>query len=162
MEAILFAASEPIAITKLMQALRAFYSKDAVKEGLDALERRYAAPDRGMAIEKLAGGVRFVTRGELMEPVAAVLGHRRTITLSPAALETLSLIAYKQPIGKADLEAIRGVQCDGVLRSLIELELVRVAGRDESLGRAFLYGTTKKFLEQFGLNGIKDLPRPEA
>jgi segregation and condensation protein B len=145
-----------------MSGLRLLYRKEAVKEGLDALERRYASAEHGIMLERVAGGVRFVTRGELMEPVAAVLGHRRTITLSPAALETLSLIAYKQPIGKADIEAIRGVQSDGVLRSLIELELVRVVGRDESLGRAFLYGTTRKFLEQFGLNGIKDLPRPEA
>ncbi len=116
----------------------------------------------GIALEHVAGGLRLATKHELAEPVAAVLGRPRTIALSPAAIETLSLIAYKQPISKADLESVRGVQCDGVLRNLIELELVRVAGRDESLGRAFLYGTTRKFLEQFGLRGIKDLPRPEA
>ena len=78
------------------------------------------------------------------------------------SLETLSLIAYKQPIGKAALEAIRGVQSDGVLRSLIELGLIRVVGRDQNLGRAFLYGTTKRFLEHFGLRGLQDLPRAEA
>ncbi len=162
LEAILFASAAPIAPAKLAQGLRSFYPREKVVEAVEALERRYAADGHGIAIEQVAGGVRLVTKHELAEPVAAVLGRPRTITLSPAAIETLSLIAYKQPVSKADLESIRGVQCDGVLRSLMELELVRVAGRDESLGRAFLYGTTRKFLEQFGLRGIKDLPRPEA
>ncbi len=115
-----------------------------------------------MQILQIAGGVQLATKPDIHEHMARVLGRRRTLSLSPAALETLSLIAYKQPIGKAALEAIRGVQSDGVLRNLNELGLIRVVGRDQNLGRAFLYGTTKRFLEHFGLRGLKDLPRAEA
>jgi segregation and condensation protein B len=111
---------------------------------------------------EVAGGIQLATKPEVYDQMAQVLGRRRTLSLSHAALETLSLIAYKQPMGKAAIEAVRGVSSDGVLRSLIELGLIRVVGREEGLGRAFLYGTTRKFLEHFGLRGIKDLPRPEA
>jgi segregation and condensation protein B len=139
-----------------------FYDKEAVRAGLESLRQRYERTGSGVQIVDVAGGLQLVTKPEVHEQVTTVLGRRRTLSLTPAALETLSLVAYKQPISKAALEAVRGVQSDGVLKNLIELDLVRVVGREENLGRAFLYGTTKKFLEHFGLRGIKDLPRPEA
>ena len=162
LEAVLFASPEPIPQGKLTRRLRAYYARETVIEGLDLLREKYEAPASGVYLVEVAGGFQLATKPTTFEFVVAVLGQRRTLSLSPAGLETLSLIAYKQPIGKAALEAIRGVQSDGVLRSLIELDLVRVVGRDESLGRAFIYGTTRKFLEHFGLRAIKDLPRPEA
>jgi len=162
LEAVLFGAPEPVPLGKLVRSLRSFYSKEAIREGLERLRKRYESPEAGVQIVEAAGGYRLTTKPDVHEQLASVLGRRRTLSLSPAALETLSLIAYKQPITKASLEAVRGVQTDGVLKSLIELELVRVVGRDEGLGRAFLYGTTKKFLEHFGLRALKDLPRPQT
>ena len=162
LEALLFASPEPLTVSALARGLKVFYTRVEVEAGLRRLAARYERAHSGVQLVRIAGGWRLVTRPEYYEQVASVLGHTRTVSLTPAGLETLSLIAYKQPISKAQVEAIPGVQSDGVLKSLIDLDLVRVVGRDESLGRAFLYGTTRKFLEHFGLNGIRDLPRPEA
>ncbi len=162
MEAVLFAAADPIPAGKLSRSLSQLYDRTEIQAGLERLRRRYESEGSGVQLVEVAGGFRLTTKVELYDYVARVLGRKRTLTLSPAALETLSLIAYKQPISKAGIEAVRGVQSDGVLKHLIELDLVRVVGREEGLGRALLYGTTKKFLEHFGLRGLKDLPRPEA
>ena len=158
----MFASGNPVPARKLFKCLAPFYDREAVQEGLKNLERRYAESRAGIQIIEVAGGYQLTTKPELYEQVSAVLGKKKALSLSPAALETLSLIAYKQPITKAGIEAVRGVQSDGVLKHLIELDLVRVVGREEGLGRALLYGTTRKFLEHFGLRGLKDLPKAET
>jgi segregation and condensation protein B len=113
-------------------------------------------------VEQVAGGYQLLTLPEFGEVLKKL--HQREIDakLTKAAMETLAIIAYKQPILRADIEAIRGVQCGETIRSLMEKHLVKIAGRAEEPGRPILYGTTKRFLELFGLNSTKDLPQPES
>lgn len=130
----------------------------AVLGAVERLNEVYNETGRSFTIERVAGGLRLMTRPELASIVAAFQRGKQTSRLSRAALETLSIIAYKQPMTRAQLEAIRGVACGEVLRSLLERKLVVIKGRAEELGRPMLYGTSKKFLEVFGLASIRDLP----
>lgn len=122
------------------------------------LNQQYESTGRSFRIEKLAGGYRVMTLPQFAGVLAAYHGRRERQALSRAAIETLSIVAYKQPITRATLEAIRGVACGEVLRSLTERRLVTIVGRAEEVGRPILYGTTKQFLELFGLSSVKDLP----
>ena len=128
---------------------------------MEGLNAEYERTGRSFRIEQVAGGYRVMTLPRFAEVVAAFQGSRMRSSLSHAALESLAIIAYKQPVTRAQLEAIRGVACGEVLRSLIDRRLVTIAGRAEELGRPLLYGTTKQFLETFGLSSIKDLPSIE-
>lgn len=130
----------------------------AIREAVDLLNAQYQSTGRSFRIEQVAGGYRVMTIAPLAGAVAAFHGRRERHALSRAAVETLAIIAYKQPLTRATLEAIRGVACGEVLRSLIERRLITITGRADELGRPMLYGTTKKFLEAFGLAGLKDLP----
>lgn len=125
---------------------------------VEHLNEVYAASGRSFRIEAVAGGYRFMTLPQFAPAVAAFHRARQSAKLSRAAVETLAIIAYKQPITRAHLEAIRGVACGEVLRSLMERRLVTIKGRAEELGRPILYGTTKEFLDAFGLSSLKDLP----
>jgi segregation and condensation protein B len=160
-EAILFLAREPLSSRKLCQ-----YS--SLADGTQArtlvrrLNERYDAAGRAFRVEQVAGGYQLLTRRNLapwLRRLAHVPGQTR---LSPPALETLAVIAYRQPVARADIEAVRGVNCGEILRQLMDRDLVRLAGRSAELGRPFLYGTTKRFLELFGLNHLGDLPGGEA
>jgi segregation and condensation protein B len=122
------------------------------------LNEQYAASGRVFRIESVAGGYRVMTLPEMAPVLAAFHTARASNRLSRAAIETLAIIAYKQPLTRAHLEAIRGVSCGEVLRSLLERRLVAIKGRAEELGRPILYGTTKEFLDAFGLASLKDLP----
>ncbi|MEM9064649.1 MAG: SMC-Scp complex subunit ScpB [Planctomycetota bacterium] len=137
----------------------------AVLESVDRLNDCYEETNRAFRIERVAGGLRLMTTGDAAALVAAFRRTRDASKLSKPALETLSIIAYEQPITRARLEAIRGVACGEVLKTLLERKLITIKGRAEELGRPMLYGTTKAFLEVFGLAGLKDLPavaRPPA
>lgn len=136
-------------------------AKAALAAAVARLNEEYERSGRSFRIEQVAGGYRVMTLPQFASVVAAFQGSRMRSTLSHAALETLAIIAYKQPVTRAQLEAIRGVACGEVLRSLIDRRLVTIAGRAEELGRPLLYGTTKQFLETFGLSSIKDLPSIE-
>ena len=125
---------------------------------VEALNRAYQESGRAFRIEKVAGGYRLMTLPEFAPVLAAFHRSRSGSRLGKAAVETLSIIAYKQPITRAHLEAIRGVGCGEILRSLLERRLVTIKGRAEELGRPILYGTTKEFLDAFGLASLKDLP----
>lgn len=125
---------------------------------VESLNADYDATGRSFRIERVAGGLQMLTLPEYAEDITRLKGARQSSKLSQAALETLAIIAYRQPILRADLEAIRGVACGEVLRSLMERRLVRIAGRAEEVGRPMLYGTTKEFLEVFGLATLDDLP----
>jgi len=130
----------------------------AVEQAIDELNAAYAATGRSFRIEPIAGGYRLMTLPSFAPAVAAFHRSRSSARLSRAAVETLAIIAYKQPITRAHLEAIRGVSCGEVLRSLMERRLVCIKGRAEELGRPILYGTGKEFLDAFGLPSLKDLP----
>lgn len=131
---------------------------DVIAAAIDLLNTQYAETGRSFRIEKLAGGYRVMTLPEFTKVIEAYHGKRERQAISRAAIETLAIVAYKQPITRATLEAIRGVACGEVLRSLTERRLVTMVGRAEEVGRPILYGTTKQFLEAFGLSSARDLP----
>lgn len=132
-----------------------------VHAAIEHLNTGYESAARSFRIQRVAGGYRVMTLPEYSGVLERFHGKRERHGVSRAALETLAIIAYKQPITRASLEAIRGVACGEVLRSLIERRLVTIVGRAEELGRPMLYGTTKSFLETFGLASVKDLPAPD-
>ena len=129
-----------------------------IHAAVEALNADYEQTGRSFRIERVAGGLQMLTMPAYAEDITRLKGARQSSKLSQAALETLAIIAYRQPILRADLESIRGVACGEVLRSLMERRLVRIAGRAEEVGRPMLYGTTKEFLEVFGLATLDDLP----
>jgi len=157
-EALLFAAVEPLPLKRLKELLRIEDGR-VVREALDALAAEYAAAGRAMRIEEVAGGFQLKTRPELAPLVARVGRKVESEKLSPAALETLAIVAYRQPVLRADIERIRGVASGEVLRALVERGLVRVAGRAELPGSPLYYGTTNRFLEVFGLSDLSALPQ---
>lgn len=158
-EAILFATDEPLPEGKLAGIVET--TGKQVRECVESLNARYEANHNAFRIEQIAGGYQMLTQPIYNSWLKKMLRVRSDSKLSPAAMETLAIIAYKQPIIRADIEAIRGVAVGEVIRSLMYKGLVKIAGRAEILGRPMLYGTTKKFLEIFGLNSVKDLPKAE-
>lgn len=156
LEAVLFVAPEPLSTRRLADLLQEGAAE--VEGALGRLAERYQGADRGVHLREIAGGWRLLTNPDCSEAVAALSGQRQSERLSAAALETLAIVAYKQPVSRAEIERIRGVGVGPVLRTLLELDLLRVVGREEELGRALLYGTTTSFLDRFGLKSPKDLP----
>jgi segregation and condensation protein B len=159
-ESLIFAAEEPITLRKLADIIGDTDSAQ-VLEAVAQLKNDYDTQGRSFQIEEIAGGYQLFTKPEYYEWIAKLRKKSGETKLSQAALETLAIIAYKQPILRADLESIRGVQSGQIIRLLMEKDLVKVVGRDESLGHPLLYGTTKRFLEYFGLKDLKDLPNIE-
>jgi len=160
LEALLFGTQHPLTAAKLVE-LMALKSVKSIRGGIKSLNEQYESSQRSFRIEQVAGGYQMLTLpcyGEALKKL-----HHREIDakLTKSALETLAIIAYKQPILRADIEAIRGVACGETIRSLMEKHLVKIAGRAEEPGRPILYGTTKRFLELFGLNSLRDLPQSE-
>jgi len=162
LEAILFAADAPVSIHRLVRALR--HPRERVEDALRALGRRYAENDRGVELAELGGGWQLFTKRDFSRAVESALGQppRNRTRLSAAALETLAIIAYRQPITRGEIEAIRGVDTSGTLASLSEHRLIEVSGRSESAGRPNLYSTTEGFLNFFGLRHLGELPQPGA
>ena len=132
-----------------------------LREALEAIGRRWQEAGLGFELEHVAGGVRVVTRPEYAEYVARLSRKPVSDKLSRALLETLCIVAYKQPVGRAEVERIRGVQAGEALRQLLDRSLLKVVGRSEQPGRPLLYGTTQDFLTAFGLDDLKDLPQPQ-
>ena len=162
-EALLIAADRPLTAGRIAEALNLDAADDGpgrIAEAIESLNKDYESSARAFRIERVAGGFRVMTLPEHARAVAAVKGVRDGARLSRAALETLSIVAYRQPITRAELEAIRGASSGEVLRTLLERRLVSIAGRAEEPGRPILYGTSKRFLEVFGLASVKDLPSP--
>jgi segregation and condensation protein B len=160
LEALLFGTQHPLTAAKLVELL-GIKSVKPIRNAVKTLNVQYEASQRSFRIEQVAGGYQMLTLpcyGEALKKL-----HHREIDakLTKSALETLAIIAYKQPILRADIEAIRGVACGETIRSLMEKHLVKIAGRAEEPGRPILYGTTKRFLELFGLNSLRDLPQSE-
>ncbi len=142
-------------------AKRALGPSAIIREAVARLNAVYEQSGRAFRIEQVAGGYRVMTLARHAEVLERFHGDRERSALSKAALETLAIIAYKQPLTRAGLEAIRGVACGEILRALLERRLITIVGRAEELGRPILYGTSKRFLETFGLGSLKDLPTVE-
>ena len=158
LEAVLFVSSEPIAPDKLVEMFDP-EEREAAREALDAVLERYAEGEgRGVRVEEVAGGVRLVTRPELNGWLRRFFEVTGGSKLSMAALETLAIVAYRQPMTGPEIQDLRGVNPSGVLKTLLERRLLRIAGRKEVVGRPFLYCTTREFLVHFGLKSLKDLP----
>src|SRR5207247_3514799 len=128
---------------------------------LKKLQERYDQDGSAFELEELAGGFQLMTRPEYHRWLTSLKRSQQELRLTPASRETLAIVAYRQPIMRADVEAIRGVHCGETLRLLMEKGVVKIAGRHDSLGRPVLYGTTKRFLQVFGLKSLKDLPNAE-
>ncbi|RPI05152.1 MAG: SMC-Scp complex subunit ScpB [Ignavibacteriae bacterium] len=168
-EALIFAAQEPLSLSQIRtiyqdESVRNDGSRqvepDTIRQMVADLNKEYAKQDRPYRIVQIAGGYQFATSTEYAEWLGKLYKEQGRRKLSQSGVETLAIIAYKQPITKAEVEKIRGVNCDYVLKTLLEKELLAVTGRAESVGRPLLYGTTREFLKHFGLNDITDLPRP--
>ena len=168
-EALLLVSDRPMPEQRIAELLEIEHAEDpgearqkavqSVREAIEELNAVYEESGRAFRIMKLAGGHQMMTLPEHGELLARLRGERQLQKLTPAALETLAIIAYRQPILRADLESIRGVACGEVLRGLLERRMVRITGRAEEIGRPMLYGTTKEFLQVFGLGSLKDLPQ---
>ncbi|MBK6939865.1 MAG: SMC-Scp complex subunit ScpB [Planctomycetes bacterium] len=158
-EALLFAVAEPLTALRIGEAAGA--SPRRVKSSVDRLRRDYAVTNRAFGILEIAGGFRLYSKPEFADYVARLDKVRAPERLSAAALETLAIVAYRQPIVRADIDAIRGVNSSALLKTLMERKLIRAVGRSERPGRPLEYGTTKRFLDHFGLGSVKDLPRVE-
>ena len=160
LEAALFASGRPIPIEELA-ALDPDASPAALAMALDEIRDHYDSEGHGVELVELAGGWQILTRPEYTETIERAQLAARPQRLSAAALETLAIIAYRQPIGRAEIEEIRGVAVGGVLKSLHERGLIDVVGRGEGIGRPLLYGTTSHFLEHFALRHLEELPRAD-
>lgn len=160
LEALLLSTHHPLTAGRLAELMELSSTK-AVRRAIKDLNAQYAEAHRAFRIEQVAGGYQILTLPEFGDVAKKLHQREADAKLTKAALETLAIIAYKQPILRADVEAIRGVACGETIRSLMEKHLVKIAGRAEEPGRPILYGTTKRFLELFGLNSIRDLPQPE-
>ena len=158
-ESLLFVAEEPLTIDRFKKIISGAETKE-VREALEELKADYETRQGGFFLNQVAGGYQIRTRAEYMEWIKRLL-QPKPMRLSKAALETLAIIAYKQPVIRSDVEHIRGVDCGGVLRVLLERKFIRVLGRKEIAGRPLIYATTKRFLEVFDLKNLKDLPTPK-
>ena len=159
-EAILFATDTPLSPAKIAQ-VGDFSGRKDVKKAIALLNEKYEQMGCAFTIESIAGGYQMMTREEYHDVLGRLLRVKSESRLTAAQLETLAVVAYRQPIIRADIEAIRGVACGDMLRKLMERNLVKIVGRADVLGRPMLYGTTRRFLEVFGLNSLDDLPRVE-
>jgi segregation and condensation protein B len=157
-EAILFVSSEPVPRTRLVDLFDE-EEREQAKEALEAVLARYGeGVMRGVMVEEVAGGIRLVTRPEMVSWLRRFFDVAGSSKLSMAALETLAIIAYRQPITGPEIQELRSVSPSGVIKTLLERRMVRITGRKEVVGKPFLYGTTREFLVHFGLNSLKDLP----
>ena len=159
-EAVLVASDEPLSPSRASTLTGA--TRRQVRDAISLLNSLYERGGHSFRIELIAEGYQILTLGQFNSLLEQFLAVRKDSKLSQAALETLAVVAYKQPVTRADIEIVRGVACGEVLRSLMEKRLVKIVGRAEVLGRPMLYGTTRRFLELFGLNNIDDLPKAEA
>lgn len=159
-EALLFASQAPLSAAELARADEDL-DEDRVEEAIAELRAEYDHEERAFGLFEIGGGYQILTRPEYSRVLERFDSVPVSTKLSVPALETLAIIAYRQPVGRAEVEEIRGVSAGGVLKTLQERELVEVVGRGEGLGRPLLYGTTRTFLEHFGFRSLEDLPRPD-
>ena len=164
-EALIFTAEQPIALSEIKTCLETTHEADFREEdilkSIDALRTRYADEMYALELLKIAGGYQFMTKPAFHPVVGQYLKQTTKKRLSRAAMETLSIIAYKQPCTKSEMEKIRGVSCDYAVQKLLEKELVDIKGRSDGPGKPLIYGTSDKFMDYFGLKSLDDLPKPK-
>jgi segregation and condensation protein B len=164
-ESLIFVAEKPLKFAEILDVLEELFEAKVKKKDIDAaiseIKTRYEADDSAIELTEIAGGYQFLTKGAFHNTVGIMLKQNSKKKLSTAALETLAIIAYKQPTTKTDAEAIRGVSCDYSIQKLLEKELISMVGRAETPGRPLLYATSEKFMDYFGLSDLTDLPKPK-
>lgn len=165
LEALIFSSTEPLSEEELRNAMAqitdAQPGEAELRRALEALQAKYEQDHYAFHIRQLAGGYQFLTKPAYEPAIRSLLAQKSKKRLSNAALETLAIIAYKQPVTKAAVEQIRGVNCDYTIQKLLEKELVSVKGKSQGPGRPVLYGTSEKFMEYFGINSLNELPVPK-
>lgn len=165
LEALIFCTPQPITLEELERCLGEQFgyapTPAELEQVLTALQQRYASADYAFEVVKLADGYQFLTKPAYHETVSLHLKQKSKKRLSTASLETLTIIAYRQPVTKAEVEKIRGVSCDYAVKKLLEKELIEVRGRTDSAGKPIIYGTTRQFLEYFNINHLGELPLPQ-
>ena len=164
-ESLIFSTDQPVTLQEikscLEEVMEVSFTEEELLEAIGRLKERYEQDDYAFSINEIAEGYQFLTKPAFHNTVGAYLRQTTRRRLSRAALETLSIIAYKQPVTKTEMERIRGVSCDYSIQKLLEKELVAIVGRDEGPGRPLLYGTSDKFMDYFGLKSLRDLPKPK-
>ncbi|MGV3762845.1 SMC-Scp complex subunit ScpB [Parapedobacter sp.] len=162
-EALIYASEMGIGITEIQQVLAALYememAEEVIVEMLEAIKDRYRKDDRILELRNVNNGYQFLTKPVYYDTINQLQAHRSKKKLSPAALETLAIIAYRQPITKLEIEQIRGVNCDYSVHRLLEKELIKIAGKADTLGKPLLYATSDLFMDHFGIATTADLPR---
>ncbi|MBR6258196.1 MAG: SMC-Scp complex subunit ScpB [Lachnospiraceae bacterium] len=156
MEAILFATGNSVKLERLSEVLE--LNDEELHAAIDTLKERYDASDRGICLTELEDAVQLGTKGEYYEYLIKLAKSPKRMTLSDTVIETLSIIAYKQPVTRAEIERIRGVSCDHAINRLVEYDLIEEVGRLDAPGKPLLFGTTEQFLRSFGVRSIQDLP----
>ncbi len=157
LEALLFVSPESLTQTRMNLVF--VDDSPQLTNLIPKLQDKFVMENRPLEIQEVAGGYQITTRAEYETWVRRLLNKSGKLTLSQAALETLAIIAYKQPVNRFEIEAVRGVDCSGVLKTVLDRNLIKIKGRDEGPGRPLLYATTDTFLEYFGLNRISDMPK---
>ena len=162
-ESLIFSAEQAISLKEIKQVIestfqKAFDKKELI-EAIEQVKNKYQQDEFAIEVVEISGGYQFLTKGAYFQTISQFLRLNSRKKLSRVALETLSIIAYKQPVTKTDLEGIRGVNCDYAIQKLLEKELVEILGRSDSPGRPLLYGTSQKFMNYFGLKDLKELPQ---
>ncbi len=160
-EALLFASEKPLMLEQIKDALGNL-ATDAIRKTIEELKDEYEKTNRGMRIVEIAGGFQMITAPVFASFLRKLYKGRRVERLSTPALETLAIIAYKQPVTRLEIESIRNVNVDGMIKTFLEKGLVRIAGRKKAPGRPKVYGTTRQFLEHFGLKSLDELPKIEG
>jgi segregation and condensation protein B len=164
-ESLIFCSTEPIKVEEIKQCLNEMFEADIPEEditaALDNLVLKYEDENFPFQIFRIGGGFQFLTKPAYQSSIGILLKQKSKKRLSTSSLETLAIIAYKQPITKGHIEQIRGVNCDYAVQRLLEKQLIEIQGKSEGVGKPIIYGTTDKFMDYFGINSIKDLPLPK-
>jgi segregation and condensation protein B len=162
-EALVFTSEQAITPEEIMSCLKTVYGwelkKEEIAEAVDSIREKYASEEFAFELHEIAGGYQFLSKKEFHSAIHVMLQLKEKKRLSTAALETLAIIAYKQPISKPEMEQIRGVSCDYSIQKLLEKELIVIAGKSDGPGKPLLYTTSKNFMDHFGLRSVKDLPK---
>lgn len=164
-EALIFCAAEPITPEEIRLCLAEMFEADVPIEditlSIEQLKEKYQHEDYVFELSGSAGGLQFLTKPAYQTSISILLKHKSKRKLSTSAIETLSIVAYKQPVSKPEIEQIRGVNCDYAIQKLLEKELIEIRGKADSVGRPMLYGTTPRFMDYFGINSLNELPQPK-
>ena len=164
-EALIFCSAQPIKVKEIRSCLSEMFEADVpvkdIEGAIDRLKERYSNEEYAFELNHTGGGYHFLSKPAYQASIGILLKQQSKRRLSTSALETLSIIAYKQPVTKAEMESIRGVNCDYGVQKLLEKGLVEIKGKSEAVGRPLLYGTSDRFMEYFGINNLNELPSPK-